>query len=164
MRGNTKKPCYIFCKRGFSPCALWIYRGHFPQTLTRTPKNGIWCDYSEHDSLLPDSGVPNRSSCSWKHCSQGHWGTNTTIKLQLKKRVHSHTMVRITKLTRVSDTDLWSAQSWDSKKNSIYRSVFKSDAHRSTRADKMRFFQRVGAFTLIDKGSVLQEDLKVQLQ
>lgn len=37
----------------------------------------------------------------------------------------------------------------------------KSDAHTITQTDTMRFFH---AFTLVDKGSVLQEDLKVQLQ
>lgn len=135
--------------------------------------------YSEHDSLHRllvwydfACGVPNRSSCScsWKHCSQGPWGTNATIKLQLKKwviryHIYSLTEVRITRLTSVRSTDLVCGGAHGAETQFTGQPVLKSDAHTSTQADKIGFFLRVGGlFSLMDKGSVLQEDLKVQLQ
>lgn len=98
---------------------VWLFWARFPFYGLL-----VWYDFA--------SGVPNRSSCSWKHCSQGHWGTRSSCNS--KKRVHSHAMVRITKLTRVSDTDFL-------KKTSIHRSVLSltlTQAHGQIKWDSSR--------------------------
>lgn len=119
------------------------------------------CAYSEHDSLHRllvwhdfACGVPNRSSCScsWKHCSQGPWGTNATIKLRLKEwviryQVYSYTVVRITRLTSVRNTDLVCGGAHGAETQFTGRAVLKSDAHTSTQADKIGFFLRVGGLS-----------------